>query len=195
MITIRTTPKRILAFDFETLATGFADPAWVPQVTTVISWSWIGEEYVSTVAVCEYTSQQMPHIQKHAQRAMLEDFLFEYDQADAISFHNGRRFDQPVLNGMCWWVGLPKISPKLTFDTIDLGKVKGVKKGQDNIGVLLNIPVHKLSLNHEEWVDAYAEQGWPVVKERCSSDVVQHKMIRASMEREGWLASPKVWRP
>ena len=192
---IRTSPKRILAFDFETLATGFADPAWVPQVTTVISWSWIGEDTVQTVAVCDYSAAQMPHIQKYAQKEMLEDFLFEYDQADAVSFHNGRRFDQPVLNGMCWWVGLPKIKPKLTFDTIDLGKVKGVKKGQDNIGVLLNIPVHKLSLNHEQWVDAYAQKGWPIVKERCSSDVVQHKMIRASMEMEGWLAAPKMWKP
>lgn len=192
---ISTTPKRILAFDFETLATGFADPAWVPQVTTCISWSWLGEDKVDTLAVCDYTPSQMPHIQKYAQKEMLEDFLFEYDQADAVSFHNGRRFDQPVLNGMCWWVGLPKIQPKLTFDTIDLGKVKGVKKGQDNIGVLLNIPVHKLSLNHEEWVNAYAERGWPTVKERCSSDVVQHKMIRSAMETEGWLANPKMWKP
>lgn len=192
---IKTTPKRILAFDFETLATGFADPAWVPQVPTVISYSWLGSDEVFTLAVCDYSAKQMPHIQKEALQAMLWDFLWEYHKADAVTFHNGRRFDQPVLNGACWWAGIEKLEPKLTFDTIDLGKVKGVKKGQDNIGVLLGIPVHKLSLNHEEWVNAYAQDGWPVVKERCSSDVVQHKLIRAEMDARGWLAAPKMWKP
>jgi hypothetical protein len=194
-LTIRTTPKRILAFDFEALATGYADPAWVPQVTTVISWSWVGEDTIETLAVCDYTNSQMPHIHRDAQRGMLSDFLWEYDKADIVSFHNGRRFDQPVLNGMCWWTGLPPIEPKLTTDTIDLGKVKGVKKGQDNIGVVLNTPVHKMSMNHEEWVNAYAERGWTKVRERCETDVVQHKMIRAAMESRGWLPDPKVWRP
>lgn len=188
-------PLRSLAFDFEALATGYADPAWVPQVTTVISYSWLDENDVTTLAVCDYSKGQMPHIDKAAQRKMLTDFLAVYNQADEVSFHNGRRYDQPVLNGMCWWVGLPPVASKPTIDTIDLGKVKGVKKGQDNMGVLLGIPVHKLSLNHEEWIAAYAERGWPVVKERCSSDVIQHKMIRAEMRKRGWLRPARRWRP
>lgn len=188
-------PLRSLAFDFEALATGYADPAWVPQVTTVISYSWLDNNDVTTLAVCDYSKSQMPHIDKTAQREMLIDFLEVYNEADEVSFHNGRRYDQPVLNGMCWWVGLPPVSSKPTIDTIDLGKVKGVKKGQDNMGVLLGIPVHKLSLNHEEWIAAYAERGWPVVKERCSSDVIQHKMIRAEMRKRGWLRPARRWRP
>ena len=188
-------PVRVLAFDFETLATGFADPAWVPQVPTVISASWIGEDEIHTFSSIDYTDAVMPHIRKPAIGMMLMNFLRLYDEADAVSFHNGRRFDQPVLNGACWYVGLPKISPKLTYDTIDLGKVKGVKKGQDNIGILLRTPVHKLSLNHEEWIDAYNEPDWGTVKERCSSDVIQHKLIRAEMERRGWLAPPRMWKP
>lgn len=188
-------PPRVLAFDFEALATGYADPAWVPQVTTVISYSWLGQKKIHTLAVCDYTPGQMPHIDKAAQREMIRDFLSVYDVADQVSFHNGRRYDQPVLNGMCWWVGLPPISPKPTVDTIDLGRVKGVKKGQDNIGILLDIPVHKMSLNHEQWVEAYAEPGWSRVKQRCSSDVQQHKLIRAEMERRGWLKPARVWRP
>ena len=186
---------RTLAFDFEALATGYADPAWVPQVTTVISYSWVGEDVVTTLAVCDYSKSQMPHIDKAAQARMLTDFLRAYDEADIVSFHNGRRYDQPVLAGMCWWTGLPPIRAKLTTDTIDLGRVKGVKKGQDNIGILLGVPVHKLALNHEQWVAAYAEKGWPVVKERCSSDVVQHKLIRSEMEARGWLKPPRLWKP
>ncbi len=186
---------RCLALDFECLATGYADPEWVPQVTTVISYSWLDEDEVSTLAVCDYTDSQMPHISKPAQRGMLLEFLEAYNAADELSFHNGRRFDQPVLNGMCWWVGLPPIAPKPTIDTIKLGRVKGVKKGQDNIGILLDVPVHKLSLNHEQWVDAYAEPGWPVVRERCESDVVQHKLIRAEMQARGWLKGPVTWKP
>lgn len=186
---------RTLAFDFECLATGYADPAWVPQVTTVISYSWIGSNEIFTLAVCDYTDNQMPHINKAAQRGMLRHFLEAYNEADEVSFHNGRRFDQPVLNGMCWWTGLPPIQPKMTVDTIDLGKVKGVKKGQDNIGVLLGVPVHKLSLNHEEWVEAYAQPGWPIVRERCHTDVEQHILIRAEMERSGWRKQARKWSP
>lgn len=188
-------PTRALAFDFECLATGYSDPSWVPQVTTVISYSWIGSDKVDTLAVCDYTKNQMPHINKAAQREMLSRFLAVYEEADELSFHNGRRYDQPILNGMCWWAGLPPIAPKPTVDTIDLGKVKGIKKGQDNMGILLGVPVHKMSLNHSEWVQAYAEPGWPLVRDRCASDVVQHKLIRAEMKKQGWLRQTRTWRP
>src|SRR6187551_823836 len=39
-------PLRILDFDVETVAAGFADPNWVPQKITCVAWSWIGEEKV-----------------------------------------------------------------------------------------------------------------------------------------------------
>jgi hypothetical protein len=42
---------------------------------------------------------------------------------------------------------------------------------------------------------AYRVPGWPTVKERCVTDVEQHKLIRAEMIRRGWLGAPRAWRP
>src|SRR5579884_2800602 len=41
-----TRPSRILDFDLETLAAGYADPAWVPDKITCISASWVGDDHV-----------------------------------------------------------------------------------------------------------------------------------------------------
>ena len=35
--------RRLLVYDLETYATGFADPSWVPQVVTCVAWKWLGE--------------------------------------------------------------------------------------------------------------------------------------------------------
>lgn len=40
--------ERVLDFDIETVAAGFADPDWVPQKITCVAWSWIGEDRVES---------------------------------------------------------------------------------------------------------------------------------------------------
>ena len=39
---IVSSPKKLLVYDLETYATGFADPNWVPQVVTCVAWKWLG---------------------------------------------------------------------------------------------------------------------------------------------------------
>src|SRR3972149_1154608 len=182
----------ILDYDVETLATGFADPNWVPQAITVVAWSWYGSDEVEVSSVIDFNHGPMPHLDPSAQRQMLFPFLEDLKKADVVRFHNGKRFDHPIVNGACWVANLPPIEAIKVQDTMNFGKVKGIKKGQDNIGELLGIPLHKLSLNHYQWLEAYLESGWPTVKERCVTDVMQHKLIAIEMEYRGWLKPPTL---
>lgn len=176
---------RILDFDVETIAAGFADPNWVPQKITCIAWSWIGEDKVYSVT----------RLVEPGPSVMLTCFLEAYDEADMVTGHNLIRFDLPVLQSELLRHGFNSLGPKLVQDTMRLVKTKGFKKGQDNIGTLLKVPVPKQALNWQEWQDAYDEPDWETVVERCKSDVVMHKLMRAEMLERGWLKGPTLWRP
>lgn len=177
---------KILDFDCETIATGFGDPNWVPQKVTAIAWSWIGEDKVE---VRTNLMEMLDNVD------MLGDFLVAYGDADMLTGHNIIRFDLPVLNGECLRRGLPPLAPKLVQDTMRIVKSKGLKKGQDNIGHLLQVPNPKLPLSHQQWQMAYDEPGWKTVIDRVKSDVVSHKLMRQAMLDGGWLRPPTTWRP
>jgi hypothetical protein len=130
-----------------------------------------------------------------AQREWLRPLRDLICEADILTGHNIARFDLRVLNANFMRFGLDPLPGLRVQDTIRLPKTKGLKKGQDNLGELLGIEVHKLPLNHQQWDDAYRVPGWPTVKERCVTDVEQHKLIRAEMIRRGWLGAPRAWRP
>src|SRR3990167_1327433 len=174
---------KVLDFDIETVAAGFADPQWVPQKVTVIAWSWIDSEKVEV-------RTRLKSVEK-----MLYDFLQEYEDADMVTGHNLLRFDLPVLNSEYLRHGYWSLGPKLVQDTMRIVKTKGFKKGQDNIGKLLRLPLDKMPLTWQEWQDAYEEVDWATVKERAASDVLQHKLMRAEMLERGWLLPPRVWTP
>lgn len=174
---------QVLDFDLETIAAGFADPQWVPQKITCIAWSWVGSDKVEVVTRLK------------SAKAMLDTFLKEYDKADMVTGHNLLRFDLPVLNSECLRNEYPSLSPILVQDTIRIVKTKGFKKGQDNLGKLLRLPLDKLPLSWQEWQDAYDEKDWATVKERAASDVLQHKLMRVEMLERGWLKPPTVWKP
>jgi hypothetical protein len=194
-VKITTTPKKALFYDIETLATGFADPRWVPQVITCMAWSWKGSERVKHAAVCDFTDNQMPHLDPEALKEMLDKFFQDAGEADIVIGHNLRRFDQPVLNGACFYAGFPPLGQILVQDTMDFGKIKGVKKGLDNLAVQLEVDLKKLSMNHAEWQVGYREPGWGTIKSRCRSDVRLNKQVYYALEELGWLAPPKMWKP
>lgn len=182
---------RILDFDIETLAAGFADPAWVPNKITCIAWSWIGYDQVNSVI-----STQMGFFTPSIRKAMLEQFLPIYHQADMVTGHNLLRFDLPALNSECMRLGLGKLPPKLVQDTMRaLGKTKGFKKGQDNVAGLLKTETRKQSMDWQQWEDAYEDPSWQTVRDRAESDVRMHKEMRARMLEEGWRIKPVTWTP
>ena len=192
-------PPRLLVYDLETYATGFADPSWVPQVVTCVAWKWLGEPdrktQVSTSTDHRDPECPMPHLDPDAILAMMEPFLDCLSQATAVVTYNGLRFDNPVLNGTMWVAGRPPIGKILTYDLHDFGKTKGVKKGLDNTAVHLGAAANKLSLNHAQWQEGYLEPGWGTIKARAKSDVVLTEQVFNLKKELGWLKPPRTWKP
>lgn len=182
-------PKRILDFDIETLAAGYADPAWVPDKITCISASWIGEDEVFTWM----TGQRGYWSRKARARKVLRPFYELLSEAEMVTGHNIRRFDLRVFNAEAMRCGVEPVRQILVEDTMAILRSKGFKKGLDNIAVELGCG-GKRALSWSEWDKAYEDPSWTVVKERCESDVRLHKRVREEMRSRGWLKPPTLWR-
>ncbi len=181
--------RRVLDFDIETVASGFADPSWVPQTCIAWAYSWVGEEHttVEALPVASWQDRSVRH-------RFLAPLLEAIEEADVLTGHNIVRFDLPVLNAECMRLGHPPISPTLTQDTIKFPKSTGFKKGLDNLGILFEVDEHKMPLNWQEWQDAYGEWNLKTVKERVVSDVVMHKQLREALRAENLLQVPRFWK-
>jgi hypothetical protein len=185
-------PDRILDFDVETIASGFADPQWVPQRITAIAWSWLGDE----TAEC--------HLRIHGADEMFSAFEAAWNEADMVTGHNVIRFDFGVLSADRIRRGLQPLKAVKVHDTMRLrGKSKGLKKGLDNLATMTKIPYRKLSLDWYEWENAYQwddliegrKVDWAVVQERVVSDVLMHKSLYRELTKRGLLLPPTMWRP
>ena len=187
-----TSPRtlRVLDFDVETIAAGFADPDWVPQKITCVAWSWVGEDRVES-RVC---GPMGIFGDPPARARMLAPFLEQVAAADMLTGHNIARFDLPVLNAECMRLDLPPIRDVLVQDTMRLRRSKGFKKGLDNLAVLFKADTQKLALSWQEWQDAYDEDGWQTIRDRCESDVVSHKQVREALIERGLLQDARRWR-
>lgn len=181
---------RILDFDLETLAAGFADPDWVPQKVMVCAWSFVGEDKVHVTDCGKRGFFDAPPRVK-----MLKPLLDAINEADMLTGHNLIRFDLPVLNSECMRLGLPTLKPILVQDTMRLKRSKGFKKGQDNLSELLDVPIKKQAMSWQEWWQAYEENGWALARSRASSDVAAHKLMRVALIERNWLKPPIYWRP
>jgi hypothetical protein len=184
--------ERVLDFDMESVAAGFADPEWVPQKITCIAWSWIGSDQVEYVT-CGGSAglYEKPQLRS----AMIRKFLRVFNQATMVTGHNLLRHDLPVLNAECMRLGVDVLEPIRVQDTMRFSKTKGFKKGQDNIAGMLRTYERKKSMDWQQWEDAYAVKGWPEVIERAVSDVTMHKQMRHAMKEAGWLKPSRMWYP
>jgi len=181
--------SRILDFDCETLAAGFADPEWVPNRITAIAWSWVGTDDVHTRTILDYARNLPTFLAMNflGCKPMLEEFVSVFNEADAVTGHNIRRFDLGVMNAELMRLQLPVLKEKRVIDTIRLVRSKGFKKGQDVMADVLDVPAEKKAMNWAQWQRAYAEPGWPEVRERVSGDVVQHKLLLGRLLELGYL--------
>jgi DNA polymerase elongation subunit (family B) len=185
----RSRTRRILDFDIETVAAGFADPDWVPQKITCVAWSWIGSDKVQS-AVC---GPKGLFGEPDRRKEMLACLLGQIRQADMLTGHNIMRFDLPIVNAECMRLGLEPIRSVLVQDTMKLVRAKGFKKGQDTLGVLFGTPSEKMALSWQEWQDGYDEKDWKTIRQRCESDVVMHKQLREKLLERGILKAPVKW--
>jgi DNA polymerase elongation subunit (family B) len=182
---------RILDFDIETVAAGFADPEWVPQKITCVAWSWVDSDEVES-AVCGPAGI----FGRPSRRAkMLKPLLAALDEAAMVTGHNILRFDLPVIQAEVMRLGLPNLPRLRVQDTIRLPRSKGFKKGQDNLETLFETQQKKLALNWQEWQDAYDEDGWQTIRDRAETDVAGHKQIRLELLERGYLKEPMTWNP
>jgi DNA polymerase elongation subunit (family B) len=184
-------PKWTLAFDMETLAAGYADPQWVPSKITCIAWKFLDSDYEPETEISDFEGFFLPSVR----REMVQKFLNDYNQADAVVGHNLLRYDLPVLNAECLRLDLPPLKPILVYDSIRLVKTKGFKKGLDNMGELLKVPVHKQAMSWQEWEHAYEQHDWPLVRSRCASDVELQMEVFKRAQSRGWLKPPVLWKP
>lgn len=191
--TLRPPPNstaRILDFDLETVAAGYADPQWVPHTVTCWACAWADDGQVTVEALPPGLFYDLA-----ARREFIRPLVERVAEADIVTGHNLLRFDLPVLNAECLRVGLPPLPAVAVQDTIRLPRSKGFKKGQDNLGHVLGLREEKLPLSWAEWAAAYAEPDLVTVKERCASDVRMHLRMREAMLERGWLRAPRAWRP
>lgn len=182
--------RRILDFDIETVAAGFADPDWVPQKVTCVAWSWVGSDVVES-RIC---GPRGIFGQPKNRRVMLMPLLEAISEADMVTGHNLERFDLPVVNAECMRLGLTPIASVLVQDTMRMYRAKGFKKGQDNLGRLFKLENEKMALDWQGWQDGYDEDGWATIRQRAESDVLMHKELRLEMLRRDLLRSPRLWR-
>ena len=180
---------KILDFDIEALAAGYADPAWVPDKITCCAWSWVGSDKVEAT-ICDKEG----FFSRKRRAKMLTPLIAAMNEADILTGHNILRYDLPVIQAECFRLGLPPVGPFLVQDTILMRKTKGFKKGQDNLGKLLDSLQQKESMDWEAWDQAYEEHGWAKVISRCKTDVIQHKQIREEMIARGWLRPLRAWK-
>ena len=181
---------RILDFDLETVAAGFADPDWVPQKITCVAWSWVGSDTVES-RIC---GPRGLFGQPEKRKRMLIPLLAAIAEADMVTGHNLERFDLPVLNTECMRLGLTPVTSVLVQDTMRVFRSKGFKKGQDNLGRLFKLENEKMPLDWQAWQDGYDESGWETIRQRAESDVLMHKELRIEMLRRDLLRQPRVWR-
>lgn len=180
---------RILDFDIETIAAGFADPDWVPQKITCVAWSWVGSDKVESRICGPFGIFGKPE----RRAKMLAALLDQIRKADMVTGHNIERFDLPIVNAEAMRLGLPPVRHVRVQDTMRLVRAKGFKKGQDVLGRLHHVPSEKLALDWQAWQDGYDEPGWGTVRERCESDVSMHKELRVQLLEKGHLRAPRVW--
>ena len=193
--TVRPVSGRILDFDVETVAAGFADPDWVPQKITCVAWSWMGEENVET-RICGPSGL---YGEEWRRRHMLAPLLKQIALADMVIGHNIERFDLPVINAECMRLALPPIHKVKVHDTMRVARSKGFKKGQDNLGRLYRLVNEKQAMDWQAWQDGYNQEDWEDIRSRAASDVKMHKELYCVMlaadptQPFGVLKKPHYW--
>ena len=180
---------RILDFDLETLAAGFADPNWVPQKITCAAWSWIGEDRVHS-----RITGKGGFFNAKLRVSRLAPLIDAIAEADIVTGHNLIRFDLPVLNAELMRGGVEPLERLRVQDTMKLPKSKGFKKGQDNLSGVLGTAADKQAMTWFEWDEAYEDRFWREVISRCESDVIQHKQMRGKILDAGWGLKTIEWK-
>jgi len=182
-------PLRILDLDVECRPLSWYGGDWVTKEITGIACQWLDRKRAECWVLTEEPGSML---------VMLVAFRERYDLADMCTGHFIRGFDLPLLNGMMIDNGLPPLAKKLTHDTkLDLMKMQGLSKSQENLAALLGLKHPKVKMNQALWREAnrLTPEGIALTRKRVVGDVKQHIEMRARLLELGMLGPPKLWAP
>lgn len=190
MLEVGFSAPRILDFDIEARPLGWYGGDWVHKEPTAIASAWIEDGEPVDMKVDYLTTR------KGSMERMLEAFLKRYDEADMVTGHYIRGFDLGVLNTALGEFGVGHLDPKQAHDTkLDLIKLSGISKSQENLASLLEIEKPKVGMTMNDWRlgNRLLPEGIKLVVERVTGDVSQHVHMRAALLEREWLKAPKMW--
>lgn len=187
-------PLKILDFDIENRPLSYRGKNVPPtSEITVIAWAWIKEGGEVTADDVEVVL-----LGRHTKKQMLTRFLKAYDEADMVVGHYIRGHDLKTVNGECLEHGFPALSPKLAQDTYSDLKRRGDLPGsQEALAEMLGVDGTKVHMTQPAWREANRLTGPGIgfARERCVEDVIQNIHLRRRLIDDGFLKSPRVWRP
>jgi hypothetical protein len=196
----RKAEARILDFDVECRPLSWYGGDWVSKDVTAIAWAWVSpRDPAKTLGPveCVLLEGELAGFDLDYQaREMLWLFRQAYDQADVVTGHYVRGFDLPLLNGMALELGEPMLGPTLVQDTkLDLVRVHGLSKSQENLGALLGLRHPKIGMTQSAWraANRLDGPGLEMTHKRVTGDVRQHVELRAALLSRGMLAPPRRW--
>ncbi len=188
MIKLKLQKPRILDFDTECRPMHYSE--WRPESQiTAIAWSWVGSGIVHSHVLEQDLANE---------HDMFRAFLRVYDEADMVTGHYIVKHDLPLLNDHCIRLGFEPLGSKLVQDTMTgFMKVKGLGKGQENLGALLGLDEGKHHMTGTSWRQAntLSDAGREETRKRVVDDVVQHKALRAVLVERNLLKAPRLWSP
>lgn len=155
---------------------------------------------ITAIATCwtqDITAIQVGLLGKELLEDILITFVKRYDEADAVTGHNIRSHDLPIINGALMEFGLPKLKPKLTCDTLkDMYRKGDIPASQEYLLALFDLSP-KVHMTQKDWREAnrLTPEGIAKTEKRVKSDVLDHIQMRQKMLDLDLLKPMKLWRP
>jgi len=199
-------PLRVLNFDCECRPMHWYGGDWVSKEITAIAWAFIdpkrpakplGEVEVRVLRLPDPECETLAdYFRTSGMIDMLTDFVAAYNEADVVVGHFVKGYDLSTINGQLLEAGLPLLSNKLVQDTkVDLPKLQGLSKSQENLGGTLGLKHPKVGMNQADWRVANRLIGFGVrgTERRVVGDVLQNIELRATLLARGALSEPTPW--
>lgn len=191
---VKERPLRVLDFDIENRPLSYRGKNVPPtSEMTAIAWCWIRED-----GEVDESEVEVVLLGRHTKRQMLTRFLKVYDLADMVVGHFIRGHDLKTINGECLEHGFPRLSPKLAQDTYsDLTRRGDLPGSQEALAAMLGVPGKKVHMDQHHWREAnrLTGPGIEFARERCVEDVIQNIHLRRRLIDDGFLKTPRIWRP
>lgn len=188
----------VLDFDVECRPIAWYGGDWVTKQPTAIAWTVIKAGKPTGVGVGFIGQSFDSRKVLKEERAMLQEFVDVYNDADIVTGHFIRGFDLPLLNGALMRLNMPLLAVKDTHDTkIDLVRGQGISKSQENLGAMYELRHPKVPMNTSSWMkgNLLLPDGIEATKKRVVGDVRQHVEMRTRMLDLGHLAPVVPWTP